>query len=223
MSLGLIGKKCGMTRIFLASGESVPVTVVEMLPNRVAQVKTQAIDGYSAVQLTVGSKRSSKVSKPLAGHFAKAGVEAGESLLESRISSEKADQAKCGDEFTVAEFSEGQKVDVRAQSRGKGYAGVIKRHNFRMQDATHGNSISHRVHGSTGQCQFPGRVFKGKKMAGQMGNTFVTLQNQEIIKIDAGRNLLMIKGAIPGAPGAQVLVQPAVKHPFVAKEDKGES
>jgi len=221
MALGLIGKKCGMTRIFLETGVSVPVTVVEVSPNRVTKVLNTDTDGYSALQVTQGTKRSSKVSKPMAGHFAKAGVEAGDQICEFRLAENELVDAKCGDEFTVSQFSEGQKVDVRALSKGKGFAGVVKRHNFQMQDATHGNSVSHRAHGSTGQCQFPGRVFKGKKMAGQMGNVYVTLQNQEIVKIDEEKNLLMIKGGIPGAPGNVVLIKPAVKKPFAKKENEG--
>ena len=210
MTIGIVGRKTGMTRVFTADGASIPVTVVEATPNRVTQVKTPDIDGYSAVQLTVGERKASRVSKPEAGHFAKAGVAAGRGLWELRLA-DGVDSPAVGEEITVSSFEVGQKVDVTGQSRGKGFQGVIKRWNFRMQDATHGNSRSHRAPGSIGQNQSPGRVFKGKKMAGHMGDERVTVQTLEVVRVDVERNLLLIKGAIPGAPGADVIVRPAEK------------
>ena len=210
MTIGIVGRKTGMTRVFTADGTSIPVTVVEATPNRVTQVKTADIDGYSAVQITVGERKASRVSKPEAGHFAKAGVAAGRGLWELRLA-DGVDSPAVGEEITVSSFEVGQKVDVTGQSRGKGFQGVIKRWNFRMQDATHGNSRSHRAPGSIGQNQSPGRVFKGKKMAGHMGDERVTVQTLEVVRVDAERNLLLIKGAIPGAPGADVIVRPAEK------------
>lgn len=212
MSLGLVGKKCGMTRVFTEQGESIPVTVVEVIPNRVTQIKTAETDGYSAVQITAGTKRASHINKAITGHLAKAGVEPGDIIKEFRVEKD-ADLAetKVGDKITVALFTEGQKVDVVGTSKGKGFAGVIKRYNFSTQDATHGNSLSYRAPGSTGQCQTPGRVFKGKKMAGQMGNVRMTVQAQEIVRVDAERNLLLIKGTVPGAPGGQVIIKRSVK------------
>ena len=183
--------------------------MVEVEPNRITQIKTDEIDGYSAVQVTVGSRRSSRVSKSEAGHFAKAGVEAGRGIWELRL--DGSIEAKVGESIAVDQFSIGQKVDVTGTSKGKGYAGVIKRWNFQMQDATHGNSLSHRAHGSTGQCQTPGRVWKGKKMSGHMGSEQVTTQNLEIVRIDSERNLLLIKGAVPGAPGGDIIVRVAEK------------
>lgn len=211
MTIGVIGRKCGMTRIFTEDGASVPVTVVEVEPNRITQVKTNELDGYSAIQVTIGSRRVSRVTKPQAGHFAKASSEAGRNIFELR--SDDLGELKAGDQITLNEsgFESGQKVDVTGTSKGKGFAGVIKRYNFHMQDATHGNSLSHRAPGSIGQCQTPGKVFKGKKMCGHMGAERVTTQNLEIVKIDAERNLLLIKGAVPGAPGGNVMVRPAVK------------
>jgi large subunit ribosomal protein L3 len=219
MSIGLVGRKSGMTRIFTESGSSVPVTVVEVLPNKVTQVKTVETDGYSAVQITTGSKKSSHLSKSEAGHYAKAGLEAGRGLWEFRAEvddlvvgqGEDSKEVAPGVEFTVAAFREGQIVDVTGTSKGKGYQGVIKRHNFRMQDATHGNSLSHRAPGSIGQCQTPGRVWKGKKMSGQMGNERATTQGLEVVKIDTDNNLILIKGAVPGATGADVIISPTVK------------
>ncbi|STX27748.1 50S ribosomal protein L3 [Legionella beliardensis] len=209
-TLGLIGRKVGMTRIFTDDGVSIPVSVVEVLPNRVSQIKTLEKDGYIAVQITAGEKKSSRVSKPLAGHFAKAQIEAGDMIGEFVMDSTDAYQA--GQEINVADvFTNGQYVDVCGTSKGKGFAGTVKRYNFRTQDATHGNSRSHRVPGSIGQNQTPGKVFKGKKMAGHMGNARCTTQNLELVRIDAERNLLLIKGAIPGCPGAKVRVTPAVK------------
>jgi large subunit ribosomal protein L3 len=210
MTIGIVGRKTGMTRVFTADGTSIPVTVVEATPNRVTQVKTADTDGYSAVQITVGERKASRVSKPEAGHFAKAGVAAGRGLWELRLA-DGVESPAVGEEITVSSFEVGQKVDVTGQSRGKGFQGVIKRWNFRMQDATHGNSRSHRAPGSIGQNQSPGRVFKGKKMAGHMGDERVTVQTLEVVRVDVERNLLLIKGAIPGAPGADVIVRPAEK------------
>lgn len=209
MSLGLIGRKAGMTRVFTEDGVSVPVTVIEVKPNRVTCVKTVDSDGYAAVQVTTGAKKASRLSKPEAGHFAKAGVEAGAGLWEFRA---KGDEGiNVGDSLTVERFEAGQKVDVTGQSKGKGFQGGIKRHNFTTQDMTHGNSLSHRAPGSIGQCQTPGRVFKGKKMAGHMGAERSTVQSLEVVRVDAERNLLLIKGAVPGAPGGDVIVKLAVK------------
>jgi large subunit ribosomal protein L3 len=209
MTIGIVGVKRGMTRVFTEDGVSVPVTVIEATPNRVTQVKSQETDGYSAIQVTAGTVKASRVSKPEAGHFAKAAVEAGRSLWEFRTADDQAHNV--GDTLTVEAFVEGQKVDVAGESKGKGFAGVIKRYNFQMQDATHGNSVSHRAPGSIGQCQTPGRVFRGKKMAGHMGAERVTTQTLEIIKVDQENNLLLIKGAVPGANGGDVIVTPSVK------------
>jgi large subunit ribosomal protein L3 len=211
MTIGLIGRKRGMTRVFTEQGDSLPVTVIEVSPNRVTQVKTVETDGYSALQVTLGQKRSNLLSKPQAGHFSKAEVEAGEGLWELRLLDEEGADLEAGAELKVDQFEAGQKVDVTGTSKGKGFAGVIKRYNFSMQDATHGNSLSHRAPGSIGQCQTPGRVFKGKKMAGQMGDERVTTQNLEVVRVDAERNLLLIKGAVPGAKNGQVAVRPAMK------------
>lgn len=209
MAIKLVGRKCGMTRIFTEDGASVPVTVIEVSPNRVTQVKTDAADGYSAVQVTLGSRKASRVSKSQAGHYAKAGVEAGSGLWEFRVDS--ADAFQVGQELTVSAFQPGQLVDVVGQSKGKGFQGGIKRWNFGMQDATHGNSVSHRVLGSIGQCQTPGRVWKGKKMAGHLGAERVTMQNLEVVRVDESNNVILIKGSIPGATGGDVVLQPAVK------------
>ena len=210
MTIGLVGRKSGMTRVFTDDGISIPVTVIEVDPNRVTRVKTSESDGYSAVQVTAGSRKASRVSKTDAGRFAKAGVDAGRGLWEFRL--ENGEEApEVGAEVTVATFEVGQKVDVTGQSKGKGFQGGIKRWNFTMQDATHGNSISHRSNGSIGQCQTPGRVFKGKKMSGHMGAERVTVQTLEVVRVDEVRNLILIKGAVPGAPGGDVLVRPAVK------------
>ncbi len=211
MAIGLIGRKAGMTRIFTQDGNSVPVTVVEVDPNRVAQVKDVDRDGYRAVQVTTGARRANRVSKPLAGHFAKAGVDAGRGLWEFRLGGGEGEDIQVGHEVKVDIFEAGQRVDVTGTSRGKGYAGTVKRHNFRTQDATHGNSLSHRAAGSIGQNQTPGRVFKGKRMAGQMGNVRSTVQNLEVVRVDAERKLLLIKGAVPGAPGGHLIVRPSVK------------
>lgn len=222
MTLGLVGKKCGMTRVFDAEGASTPVTVIEVLPNRITQVKTAENDGYSAIQVTVGERRASRITKPIAGHLAKATVEAGRGLWEFRLDDKGSTPAniefKLGGTIDISLFSAGQSVDVVGNSKGKGYAGVIKRHNFRTQDATHGNSLSHRAPGSIGQNQSPGRVFKGKKMAGRMGNERVTVQNLTIVKVDSARNLLLVSGAVPGCPGSNVFVLPARKK----KSFKGE-
>ena len=210
MNVGLLGKKVGMTRVFTEDGVSIPVTVVLVVPNRVSQVKTLDTDKYQAVQMIGGSKKPSKVSKPLAGHLAKAQVEAGDMICEYRLDS--IDNFQPGQVFGVADiFTEGEYVDVTGTSKGKGFAGTVKRYNFRTQDATHGNSRSHRVPGSIGQNQTPGKVFKGKKMAGHMGNAQCTTQSLKLVRIDAERNLLLIKGAIPGAPGCEVRVRQAVK------------
>ena len=211
MAIGIVGRKRGMTRIFTEDGTSVPVTVVEVAPNRVTQIRDMERDGYAAIQVTTGNRRASLVNQPLAGHFRKAGVEPGEGLWEFRIETESGDLPEVGSEITVERFTDGQKVDVTGTSKGKGFAGVVKRHNFRTQDATHGNSLSHRAPGSIGQCQTPGRVFKGKKMAGHMGAERVTTQNLEVVRVDKDRNLLLIRGAVPGAPGGHVVVCPAVK------------
>lgn len=210
MSIGLVGRKAGMTRIFTEDGTSIPVTVIEVEPNRVTFVRTPERDGYAAIQVTTGTVRRTRVSKPEAGHFAKSGVPAGRGLWEFR--SEGSEEAfDVGSELTVGRFAAGNRVDVQGVSKGKGYAGTIKRWNFRSQDATHGNSISHRVPGSIGQNQTPGRVFKGKKMSGHLGNVTVTTQNLEVVRVDADRNLLLLKGAVPGPAGADVYVRPSVK------------
>ncbi|OUR68546.1 50S ribosomal protein L3 [Cycloclasticus sp. 46_83_sub15_T18] len=209
MSLGLVGRKCGMTRIFTEEGVSIPVSVVQVLPNRVTRVLTEASDGYSAVQVTTGEVKNSRVNKAEAGLFTKAGVEAGKGLWEFRLEADS--DLEVGSDVSMETFAEGQMVDVRGQSIGKGFAGVIKRHNFQMQDATHGNSLSHRAPGSIGQCQTPGRVLKGKKMAGHMGNERVTTQNLEVIKVDVEKSVLLIKGAIPGAKNGDIVITPAIK------------
>ncbi|MFC6670907.1 50S ribosomal protein L3 [Marinobacterium aestuariivivens] len=209
MAVGLIGRKAGMTRVFTEDGVSVPVTVIEVEPNRVTQVKSVDADGYAAVQVTTGGRKANRLSKPEAGHYAKAGVEAGRGLWEFRLSGDE--EINVGDALTVERFEAGQKVDVTGESKGKGFQGAIKRWNFRTQDATHGNSLSHRAPGSIGQCQTPGRVWKGKKMAGHMGAERVTVQTLEVVRVDAERNLLLIKGAVPGATGGDVIVKPAVK------------
>ena len=211
MTLGLVGRKVGMTRVFTEQGVSVPVTVLEMSPNRVTQVKSKDTDGYAAVQVTFGQKKANHVNKAAAGHFAKAGVEAGRGLHEFALTEEKLAELKVGDEVTVAIFEAGQFVDVTGTSKGKGFAGTIKRHNFGSQRASHGNSRSHRVPGSIGMNQDPGRVFPGKRMAGQYGNTTATVQRLEVVRVDAERNLLLVKGAVPGAANGDVVVRPSVK------------
>lgn len=211
MTIGIVGRKAGMTRIFTEDGASVPVTVVEADPNRITQLKSLESDGYTAVQVTFGSKKASRVSKPKAGHFAKAGVDAGRGQLEFRLQDEQLVGLELGGELGVKQFEAGQKVDVTGTSKGKGFQGVVKRWNFQMQDATHGNSVSHRAPGSIGQNQTPGRVFKGKKMAGHMGSERVTVQTLEVVRVDEERNLLLIKGSVPGAAGGDVIIRPAVK------------
>ena len=211
MTMGLVGRKCGMTRVFTEDGVSIPVTVIEAQPNRITQVKTVDNDGYRALQVSAGSRKSSRVSKSEAGHFAVAKVEAGDLMTEFRLADSDEGEFELGNEIKVDLFAEGQKVDVVGTSIGKGFAGAIKRHNFSMQDATHGNSLAHRAPGSIGQNQSPGRVFKGKKMAGHMGNVQRTAQNLEVVRVDSERNLLLIKGAVPGHKGGSVVVRPAVK------------
>lgn len=210
MTIGLVGKKAGMTRVFTEDGASVPVTVIEVDPNRVTRVKSVESDGYAAIQVTSGSRKAKHLTKAQAGQFAKAGVEAGRALMEFRLT-EGETIPEVGGEITVSLFEAGQMVDVTGTSKGKGFQGAVKRWNFRTQDMTHGNSLSHRAPGSIGMCQTPGRVFKGKKMAGQMGNARCTVQSLEIVRVDAERNLLLIKGAVPGAPGSDVIVRSAVK------------
>ena len=208
MSLGLVGRKVGVTRVFDEQGASVPVTVLEMTANRVTQVKTKDTDGYEAVQVAFGSQKANRVNKAEAGHFAKAGVEAGAGLIEFAI---EAGELKAGDVIEVSMFEAGQLVDITGTSKGKGFAGTIKRHNFDSQRTSHGNSRSHRVPGSIGQAQDPGRVFKGQRMAGQYGNTKSTVQNLVVVRVDAERNLLLVKGAVPGAINSDVVVRPSVK------------
>ncbi len=209
MSLGLVGRKVGMTRVFSDEGASIPVTVIEVEPNRVSQIKTVETDGYVAVQVVTGTRRAGRVTRPLAGHYKKAGVEAGRGAWEFRLDS--VEEIELGAEFKVDLFEQGQIVDVSGVSKGKGFQGGVKRHNFTMQDATHGNSISHRANGSIGQNQTPGRVFKGKKMSGHMGAANVTTQNLEVVRVDTDRNLLLIKGAVPGSKTGDVIIRPASK------------
>ncbi len=214
MTMGLVGRKCGMTRVFTEDGISIPVTVIEAQPNRITQVKTVEIDGYRALQVSAGNRKASRVSKPEAGHFAAAKVEAGDLMTEFRLDADEQPaegEFAPGMEIKVDLFAEGQKVDVIGITIGKGFAGTVKRHHFSMQDATHGNSLAHRAPGSIGQNQTPGRVFKGKKMSGQMGNVRRTAQNLEVVRVDAERNLLLIRGAVPGHSGGRVVVRPAVK------------
>lgn len=211
MAIGLIGRKVGMTRIFTEDGVSIPVTVIEATPNRVTAVKTAETNGYSALQVTAGTVKASRLNKPEAGHFAKVGVEAGRGLWEFRLADNEGADFTVGSEITVEIFAETKKVDVAGTSKGKGFAGAIKRWNFRAQDTTHGNSLSHRAPGSIGQNQSPGKVFKGKKMPGQMGNKRVTVQGLEIVSVDAEKGVLVIKGAVPGANGGDVIVRPSVK------------
>ena len=211
MAIGLVGRKRGMTRVFTDDGASVPVTVIEVEPNRVTQRKTQDTDGYDAIQITTGWRRPNRVTKPQAGHFARAGVEAGRGLWEFRLAEGEGEELAPGSEIRVDLFEDGQVVDVTGTSIGKGFAGTIKRHNFRGQDNSHGNSRAHRVPGSIGQAQTPGRVFKGKKMAGHMGSRRVTTQNLQVVRVDAERNLLLVRGAVPGARNGDVIVRPATK------------
>ncbi|HSM31758.1 MAG TPA: 50S ribosomal protein L3 [Woeseiaceae bacterium] len=211
MTMGLVGRKCGMTRVFTEDGVSIPVTVIEAQPNQITQVKTVESDGYRALQVSAGRRKPSRVSKPQAGHFAQAKVEAGDLIAEFRLDDADEGEYETGHEIKVDLFEAGQKVDVIGTSIGKGFAGTVKRHNFRTQDATHGNSLAHRVPGSIGQNQTPGRVFKGKKMSGHMGNARSTVQNLEVVRVDAERNILLIKGAVPGHRGGRVIVRPAIK------------
>ena len=208
MAIGVVGRKVGMTRVFTEAGETIPVTVIEVEPNRVTQVRTPEVDGYSAIQVTTGEKKASRVNKAEAGHLAVSGVGAGRGLWEFRA---EGDLPAVGSEVRVEVFEAGQKVDVRGVTKGKGYQGPVKRYNFATQDATHGNSLSHRAPGSIGQRQTPGRVFKGKRMAGQMGNVDRTAVNLEVVRVDAERNLLLVRGAVPGAPGGDLIVTPAAK------------
>ena len=211
MTIGVVGRKVGMTRVFTDAGDSVPVTVIEVEPNRITQIKSLDTDGYKAVQVTTGSRKASRVTKPLAGHYAKAGTEAGRGLWEFRLAEDEGNDFELKGEIKVDIFEEGQKIDVQGTSQGKGFQGGIKRHNFSMQDATHGNSISHRSNGSIGQNQTPGRVFKGKKMSGHMGAATRTSENLEVVRVDVERNLLLVKGAVPGSKGGDLIVKPAVK------------
>jgi large subunit ribosomal protein L3 len=211
MSIGLIGRKCGMTRVFCEDGLSVPVTVLQIDSNRVTQVKGIEVDGYRSIQVAAGDKKSSRVNKAMAGHYAAANVTAGRGLWEFRLEEGEGEDLSAGSQLSLDIFSVGQVIDVQGKSIGKGFAGGIKRHNFSMQDATHGNSRSHRVLGSIGMCQTPGRVFKGKKMEGHMGAEKVTVQNLTIHSIDTARNLILVKGAVPGAKGGDVVITPAMK------------
>ena len=211
MSLGLVGRKVGMTRIFTDDGASVPVTVLDVSNNRVSQIKTPVTDGYAAVQVTFGTRRASRVIKPAAGHFAKAGIEAGSKIREFPLSEEQVNGFKPGDAVSVTIFAVGQKVDVTGTTIGKGFAGVIKRHHFSSNRASHGNSLSHNTPGSIGMAQDPGRVFPGKRMAGHLGNVTATVQNLEVVRVDEARQLLLVRGAVPGSAGGDVIVRPAVK------------
>jgi len=211
MSIGIVGRKAGMTRIFKDDGTSIPVTVIEAEPNRITQIKTVENDGYRALQVTTGNRRPSRVTKPMVGHFAKASVTAGRGLWEFRLTEGEGENFTQGAEIKVDIFQSGQQVDVTGTSLGKGFAGTIKKYHFTMGDATHGNSLSHRAPGSIGMRQTPGRVFKGKRMAGHLGNVRCTVQNLEVVRVDTAHNLLLVKGAIPGAPGGDVVVRPAVK------------
>jgi len=212
MTIGIVGRKCGMTRIFTDAGESIPVTLIEATPNRITQVKTVENDGYTAIQVTTGTKRAALVNKPQAGHYAKAKVEAGRGLWEFRVDAKDIGNYSVGSELKADEvFKQGQIVDVAGVTKGKGFQGTIKRWNFTMGDATHGNSLSHRAPGSIGQRQTPGRVFPGKKMSGHMGATRQSMMNLEVVKIDAEKHLIAVRGAVPGAPGGNVVVSPAAK------------
>jgi large subunit ribosomal protein L3 len=222
MTIGVVGRKCGMTRVYTDEGTAVPVTVIEVLPNRVTRVLTEDTDGYTAVQVTTDQRAPARLGKPVAGHFAKVGVEPGKGLWEFRISTDEASGLQPGAELKVDRFASGQFVDVIGTTIGKGYAGVIKRHHFSSQDATHGNSLSHRAPGSIGQRQFPGRVFPGKRMAGHLGDERCTMQNLEVVRVDAERNLILVKGSVPGAPNGRLLVKPAVKtRKSAPKSEKG--
>jgi len=211
MRIGLVGRKCGMTRVFTEQGESIPVTLIEAAPNRITQVKTRDTDGYTAIQVTAGKKRAALINKPAAGHYAKANVEGGRGLWEFRVDDEKIGDYSIGSELKVDIFTEGQIVDVAGVTKGKGFQGTIKRHGFKMGDATHGNSLSHRSPGSIGQRQTPGRVFPGKKMSGHMGDVNRTAQNLRVVKVDTERHLIAVRGAVPGANGGNVVIRPAAK------------
>ncbi len=211
MTIGVVGRKAGMTRVFTEEGASIPVTVIEVEANRITQIKDLERDGYRAVQVTTGTRRPSRITKPAAGHFAKASTEGGRGLWEFRLGADEGLDLAVGGEIKAGIFAPGQKVDAIGTSIGKGYAGVVKRYNFRTQDATHGNSLAHRAPGSIGQNQTPGRVFKGKRMAGHMGNVRRTVQNLEVVRVDEDRNFLLIRGAVPGPRGGDVIIQPAVK------------
>jgi large subunit ribosomal protein L3 len=211
MTIGIVGRKAGMTRIFTEDGGSIPVSVIEVTANRITQIKTEENDGYQAIQVTTGAKKASRVNKPQAGHYAKAGVEAGRGLWEFRVNGDEVAELEVGGELSLEMFEAGQMIDVTGRTIGKGFQGGIKRHNFSSQDMSHGNSISHRSNGSIGMCQTPGRVIKGKKMSGHMGDKQRTTQNLELVRVDAERGLLLIKGSVPGAKGGDVIIKPAVK------------
>ena len=211
MSIGLIGKKQGMTRIFTPEGDAFAVSVVSVSPNIITQIKSQETDGYSSIQVTTGEKKEKHIKKSISGHFKKKGVNPGEGLWEFKVNPESLEELEVGSQLFLEQFEEGQTIDVQGKSKGKGFAGTVKRWNFKMQDATHGNSISHRAPGSIGQCQTPGKVWKGKKMSGHMGDEQKTVQNLEIASIDSNNNLLLIKGPIPGPTGSNVILKPAVK------------
>ena len=211
MTIGVVGRKTGMSRVFTEAGASIPVTVIEVAPNRITQIRSAQKDGYSAIQVTTGERRANRISRPAAGHFGKAGTEPGRGLWEFRLEAGEGEGLNPGDALPLDTFENGQMVDVTGVSRGKGFQGVVKRWNFRTQDATHGNSLSHRAPGSIGQCQTPGRVFKGKKMSGHLGSERVTVQNLEVVRVDMERGLLLVKGAVPGPTGGDVIVRPAVK------------
>tara|TARA_B100001250_G_scaffold380682_1_gene372329 strand:- start:350 stop:985 length:636 start_codon:yes stop_codon:yes gene_type:complete len=211
MTIGLIGKKQGMTRMFTPEGDAFAVSVVSVIPNTITQIKSEEVDGYSSVQVTTGEKKEKHVNKPISGHFKKKGLNLGEGLWEFKVSPKELEELEVGSQLFLEQFEEGQKIDVQGKSKGKGFAGTVKRWNFKMQDATHGNSISHRAPGSIGQCQTPGKVWKGKKMSGHMGDERKTVQNLKIASIDLINNLLLIKGPIPGPTGSNVILKPAVK------------
>jgi large subunit ribosomal protein L3 len=220
MTIGLVGRKCGMTRVFTEAGESVPVTVIEVLPNRVTQVKTAAKDGYRAIQVTYGSRRPQLVGKALAGHYAKAGTAPGKALLEFRLADKEGDDLAVGAEIKADIFKAGQVVDVTGTTIGKGFAGTMKRHNFSGHNASHGVSVSHRTPGSIGQRQTPGRVFQGKRMSGHMGVVRRTTENLRVVEVDAERNLVLVRGAVPGSEGGQVVIRPSLKAARLAKRNK---
>lgn len=211
MNVGLVGRKVGMTRVLNENGSAVPVTVIEIKPNYISRVITEKTDGYNAIQVTTGDKKSNRVNKAMKGHFKKANLEAGRGLWEFRVPSAAIDTFSVGSPLEVDLFKVGEKVDVSSKSKGKGFAGVVKRHNFRTQDATHGNSVSHRAPGSIGQNQTPGRVFKGKKMCGHLGDAQTTIQNLEVVEVNRDKNYILIKGGVPGAPGRDVIIRPSVK------------